>query len=126
MNKEIINSKNAPAAIGPYVQAVKTDGYLFVSGQLGIDMKTGEMPESAVDQARCSMANLGAILAEAGLTPAHVVKTTLFLTDMNDFAAVNEIYGAFFDGHNPARSCIAVAALPKGAKVECECIAVVK
>lgn len=126
MSKEIINSKDAPAAIGPYVQAVKTDGYLFISGQLGIDMSTGEMPESAVDQAKCSMANLGAILKEAGLTPADVVKTTVFLTDMNDFAAVNEVYGAFFDGHNPARSCVAVAALPKNAKYECECIAVVR
>lgn len=126
MAKVIVNTEKAPAAIGPYVQAVKTDDLLFISGQLGIDMSTGEMPESAVDQARCSMANLGAILAEAGCDASHVVKTTLFLTDMGDFAAVNEVYGAFFAGQNPARSCIAVAALPKGAKVECECIAVLK
>lgn len=121
--KQIINTEKAPAAIGPYVQATQTENLLFVSGQLGIDMQTGEMPDCVVEQAKCSMKNLGAILEEAGLTPADVLKTTVFLTDMADFAKVNEVYGAFFNGANPARSCIAVAALPKGAKVEVECIA---
>lgn len=122
--KKVVNTEKAPAAIGPYVQATRTENMLFVSGQLGIDMKTGEMPADVAEQAKCSLANLGAILAEAGVGPEAVLKTTVFLTDMGDFAAVNEVYGAFFNGANPARSCIAVSALPKGAKVEVECIAV--
>lgn len=123
MSKEVIGTEHAPAAIGPYVQAVKANGFLFVSGQLGIDMKTGELPDSVADQAKCSLDNMEAILSEAGSSYAGVVKTTVFLTDMADFAGVNEVYKTFFRGVNPARSCIAVKALPKGAKVEIECIA---
>ncbi len=122
MSKHIHTDK-APAAIGPYVQATETEQLVFVSGQLGIDMSTGEMPEDVSEQARCSMANLGAILAEAGLKPENVLKTTIFLTDMAYFADVNKVYADFFGEHYPARSCIAVCALPKGAKVEVECIA---
>ena len=123
MQNEVINTGNAPAAIGPYVQAVKAQGFIFASGQLGIDMETGALPDAVTDQARCSLKNMSAILAAAGADYRNVVKTTVFLTDMGDFGAVNEIYGAFFQGINPARSCVAVAALPKGAKVEIECIA---
>ena len=123
MPNEVINTGNAPAAIGPYVQAVKAQGFIFASGQLGIDMETGALPDAVTDQARCSLKNMSAILAAAGADYRNVVKTTVFLTDMGDFGAVNEIYGAFFQGINPARSCVAVAALPKGAKVEIECIA---
>jgi len=123
MQNEVINTGNAPAAIGPYVQAVKAGGFVFASGQLGIDMETGALPDTVTDQARCSLNNMSAILAAAGADYRNIVKTTVFLTDMGDFGAVNEIYGAFFQGVNPARSCVAVAALPKGAKVEIECIA---
>lgn len=122
MAKEIINTTEAPAAIGPYVQAVKSNGILFVSGQLGFDMGTGEIPDDVEDQAKNSLKNMDAIIKAAGSDKSKVIKTTIFLTDMGDFAKVNEIYGAYFDGQNPARSCIAVAALPKGGKVEIECM----
>lgn len=123
MAKEVVFSSDAPAAIGPYVQATKAGNTLYVSGQLGIDMSTGKLPETVEEQAKCSMKNLGAILAEAGATPADVLKTTVFITDMADFKAVNEVYGAFFGDSFPARSCIQVAGLPLGALVEVECIA---
>jgi 2-iminobutanoate/2-iminopropanoate deaminase len=123
MSKRIINTEKAPAAIGPYVQAIAVNGTLYVSGQLGIDMKTGEIPEDVADQARCSLKNMSEILAAAGVNYKHVIKTTIFLTDMSNFGIVNEIYGAFFNGENPARSCVAVKALPKDGKVEIECIA---
>lgn len=122
MAKEIINTTEAPAAIGPYVQAVKTNGILFVSGQLGFDMGNGEIPEDVEEQAKNSLKNMDSIIKAAGSDKSKVIKTTIFLTDMGDFAKVNEIYGAYFDGQNPARSCVAVAALPKGGKVEIECI----
>ncbi|HIU75398.1 MAG TPA: RidA family protein [Candidatus Pelethocola excrementipullorum] len=122
MAKEIISTTEAPAAIGPYVQAVKSNGILFVSGQLGFDMATGEIPDDVKEQAKNSLKNMDAIIKAAGSDKSKVIKTTIFLTDMGDFAKVNEIYGAFFDGHNPARSCIAVSALPKDGKVEIECM----
>lgn len=123
MAKKIYNTDKAPAAIGPYVQATSTNDVLFVSGQLGIDMATGEMPATVKEQAECSLKNMGEILKAAGTDKSKVLKTTIFLTDMADFATVNEVYGAFFEGENPARSCIAVSALPKNALVEIECIA---
>lgn len=123
MAKKIYNTDKAPAAIGPYVQATSTNDVLFVSGQLGIDMVTGEMPATVKEQAECSLKNMGEILKAAGTDKSKVLKTTIFLTDMADFATVNEVYGAFFEGENPARSCIAVSALPKNALVEIECIA---
>lgn len=123
--REVIATSNAPAALGPYSQAIKIGNALYVSGQLGLDPTTGEFPgPDAVCQAKQSLANLQAILLEAGSSPAQVVKTTVLLTDMGDFAAVNEVYAAVFSHNPPARSCFAVAALPKGAKVEIEAIAV--
>lgn len=125
MANQVINSTDAPAAIGPYVQAYKAGNMVFVSGQLGIDMATGELADGVEAQAKCSMANLGAILKEAGATPADVVKTTVFIASMSDFATVNKVYGDFFGENVPARSCVEVGALPKGGLVEVECIAVI-
>ena len=122
MAKEIICTDKAPAAIGPYVQAVKSNGILFISGQLGFDMKDGSIPEAVEDQAANSLKNLETIMKEAGTDKTKVIKTTIFLTDMGDFAKVNEVYGNFFEGNYPARSCVAVKELPKAAKVEIECM----
>lgn len=119
-----VSTKSAPAAIGPYSQAVKTDGLVFVSGQLPIDPQTGAFPEGGiVAQTNQSLKNLGSILAEAGSDYSKVIKTTVFLADMADFAAMNEVYSSFFNAPFPARSAIAVKELPKGAFVEVECIA---
>ena len=119
-----ISTDKAPAAIGPYSQALDTGNMLFISGQIPIDPATGVMPESVTDQAKQVLTNITNILAEAGLTMANVVKTSVFLSDLNDFAAVNEVYASFFAEPYPARSCVQVAAIPKGAKVEIETIAV--
>ena len=123
--RETIQTTAAPGAIGPYSQAVAAGPYLFTSGQIGLDPLTGELVEGGLDaQARQVMANLAAVLAAGGLTFADVVKTTIFLVDMNDFAAVNAVYGESFDGGaKPARSTVAVAALPRGARVEIEAVA---
>ena len=118
-----INTNNAPAAIGPYSQALDLGNLVFVSGQLPVIPATGEMPATVEEQANQSLTNMKAILAEAGLTMADVVKTVIFLADINDFAAVNAVYAQFFAQPYPARSCVQVAAIPKGAKVEIECIA---
>jgi endoribonuclease L-PSP, putative len=119
-----VSTKLAPAAIGPYSQAVKTDGLVFVSGQLPIDPQTGAFPEGGIAaQTNQSLKNLGSILAEAGSDYSKVIKTTVFLADMADFAAMNEVYSSFFNAPFPARSAIAVKELPKGAFVEVECIA---
>ena len=123
--KQRINTENAPAAIGPYSQAIDSGtGLIFVSGQLPIDPATGAFPEGGVqEQTRQSLTNAKAILEAAGLSLANVVKTTVFLADMGDFAAMNEIYAQFFSEPFPARSAVAVKTLPKGALVEVECIA---
>lgn len=119
-----VSTKSAPEAIGPYSQAVKTDGLVFVSGQLPIDPQTGAFPEGGIAaQTNQSLKNLGSILAEAGSDYSKVIKTTVFLADMADFAAMNEVYSSFFNAPFPARSAIAVKELPKGALVEVECIA---
>lgn len=119
-----VSTKFAPAAIGPYSQAVKTDGLVFVSGQLPIDPQIGAFPEGGIAaQTAQSLKNLGSILAEAGSDYSKVIKTTVFLADMADFAAMNEVYSSFFNAPFPARSAIAVKELPKGALVEVECIA---
>lgn len=120
-----IHSENAPAAIGPYSQAIDSGaGLVFVSGQLPIDPATGAFPEGGVkEQTRQSLLNAGAILAAAGLSLENVVKTTVFLADMADFGAMNEVYASFFSAPYPARSAFAVKTLPKGALVEIECIA---
>jgi 2-iminobutanoate/2-iminopropanoate deaminase len=120
-----ISTQNAPAAIGPYSQAVDSGaGLVFVSGQLPIDPSTGAFPEGDVtEQTRQSLLNAQAILQAAGLELADVVKTTVFLADMGDFAAMNAVYATFFSEPFPARSAVAVKTLPKGALVEIECIA---
>lgn len=120
-----IKTDKAPAAIGPYSQAIDSGcGLLFVSGQLPIDPATGAFPEGGVkEQTRQSLLNASAILQAAGLGLSDVVKTTVFLADMGDFAAMNEVYASFFTEPFPARSAVAVKTLPKGALVEVECIA---
>ena len=123
--KQRINTDKAPAAIGPYSQAIDSGhGLIFISGQLPIDPATGAFPEGGVqEQTRQSLTNAKAILEATGLSLANVVKTTVFLADMGDFAAMNEIYAQFFSEPFPARSAVAVKTLPKGALVEVECIA---
>ena len=123
MAHSIINTKRAPAAVGPYVQAIRTGNMLFCSGQLGLIPNTGLLPEGIETQTKQALANIGAILTEAGFEVSDIVKTSVFLTDMNDFAAVNSIFTAFFGANKPARSCVEVAALPKGGLVEIEFIA---
>lgn len=119
-----INTKNAPAAIGPYSQAVSSGGFIFVSGQLPIDPATGEFPEGGVEaQTRQSLTNIKSILEEAGSGLDKVLKTTVLLADMGDFAAMNGVYAEFFGTPYPARCAFAVKTLPKGALVEIECIA---
>lgn len=123
--KKIIKTEKAPAAIGPYSQAVQSSNLLFVSGQLGINPETGNFVEGGVkEQAQQVFENIKAILAEAGFKMSDIVKATVFLTDMSDFAVVNEIYASQFDGDFPARSAIAVKTLPKNGLVEIEVIAV--
>ena len=122
--KQQISTTAAPAAIGPYSQAIEANGIVFVSGQLPIDPATGAFAEGGIKElTRQSLTNMKAILAEAGLTMANVVKTTVFLADMADFAEMNEVYASFFEGVCPARSAVAVKTLPKEARVEIECIA---
>lgn len=123
MTKEMISTTNAPGAVGPYVQAVKINGMIYSSGQLGIDVSTGKLPENVEEQAHHAMKNVGAILKEAGSNYENIVKTTIFLADMNDFVKVNEIYKSYFNGTYPARSCVQVAKLPLGGLIEIECIA---
>lgn len=123
--KKIIASNNAPAAIGPYSQAIEANGMLFISGQLPIDPSTGDFPVGGIkEQTLQSFKNIKAILAEAGLTTNSIVKTTVLLADMNDFVGMNEVYAAQFDQTFPARSAFAVKTLPKNALVEIEVIAV--
>ena len=123
--KKQINTAAAPAAIGPYSQAIEANGIVFVSGQLPIDPATGEFAQGGVKElTRQSLTNMQNILAEVGLTMENVVKTTVFRADMADFAEMNEVYASFFEGVCPARSAVAVKTLPKEARVEIECIAV--
>ena len=121
--KNVIHTASAPAAIGPYSQAIQMGDFLFTSGQLGIIPETGELAQGVEAQTECALKNLGAILAEAGMSYANVLKTTVFVADLADFAKVNAIYQQFFASEYPARSCVQVAALPKGGLVEIECIA---
>lgn len=122
MNKTI-TAPAAPAAIGPYCHAKLAGSTLYTSGQLGLDPATGELGDGVAAQTRQSLENLGAVLTAAGFTFADVVKTTIFLADIGDFAQVNEVYAQFFPGEPPARSCVAVKSLPKGGLVEIEVIA---
>ena len=122
--KQVISTKKAPAAIGPYSQAIKVGNLVFTSGQIPIDPATGVFAEGGIkEQTRQSLTNVKAILEEVGLSLANVVKTTVFLADMNDFADMNAVYAEFFAEPYPARSAVAVKTLPKGALVEIEVIA---
>ncbi len=124
-NKYAILCDNAPSPIGPYSQAIKANGMLFVSGQLGIDITTGELAPLVEEQTELAIKNISAILESEGLTLANVVKATVFLDRMDDFAAVNTVYGKYFGADiPPARSCVSVEQLPKNAQVEIEVIAV--
>jgi 2-iminobutanoate/2-iminopropanoate deaminase len=125
MTRRRIATDAAPAAIGPYSQAISADKLVFCSGQVGLDPQSGELVSGGIEaEARRALQNLAAVLDAAGVGPADVVKTTVFLTDINDFAALNEVYAAFFPDPPPARSTFAVAALPKEARVEIEAVAV--
>ena len=118
-----IKTNGAPAAIGPYSQAVEANGFVYLRGQLPIDPQTGKMPEGIKAQTQQALENVKAILAEAGLTMKNVVKTTVMLADIADFGGMNEVYATFFDEPFPARSAFAVRDVPKGALLELECIA---
>lgn len=124
MSLDVISTKKAPAAVGPYSQAIQAGGFVYVSGQLPMDPETGKMVEGTVkDQTRKSLENAKAILEEAGATLENVVKTTVFLDDMDDFGDMNEVYAEFFSDHKPARAAIEVAKVPLGAKVEIQMVA---
>ncbi len=129
MTRKVIRTEGAPAPVGPYNQAIAVSGQLvFAAGQIALDPKTGEIvgTDDVVKQTEQVMANLEAVLAAAGAKPQDIVKTTVFLADMNDFAAMNEVYGRYFDAAAaPARACVEVSRLPKDVLVEIECIAVV-
>ena len=123
MDIKVVSTSAAPAAIGPYSQGIQAGGMTFFSGQLGLDPATGKLAEGGVKaQAEQSLRNIAALLASVGATPSDIVKTTIFLVDIADFAAVNEVYGKFFDGAYPARSCVAVHQLPMNGLVEIEVV----
>ncbi|MDY9921777.1 MAG: RidA family protein [Synergistota bacterium] len=127
MMKEIISTEKAPAAIGPYSQGVKAGGFLFLSGQIALDPQTmAVVPGDAVAQTEQVMKNMKAALGSQGLDFSDVVKTTVFIKDMNEFKRINEVYGRFFEKDAPARSCVEVARLPKDVLVEIEAIALLK
>lgn len=124
MSKAVVHTQAAPAAIGPYSQAVQAGSMVFASGQLGLNPATGELASGVEAQADQAMRNLGEILKQAGMSYANIVKTTVFVVDLNDFSIVNSVYQRYFEKAFPARSCVQVAALPKNALVEIECIAI--
>lgn len=122
--KEIIHAKNAPAPIGPYSQAVKSNGTIYISGQIPIDQSTGNLVEGTIEEeTEQVMKNLGFILEEAGLSFDHVVKCSIFVSDMNNFSRINEVYGRYFQTNPPARETVEVSRLPKDVNVEISCIA---
>ncbi len=121
--RESVTASDAPAAIGPYVHAIRTDNLLFCSGQIGLDPRTGELAgRTAADQAGRCLENLAAICNAAGATLGNAVRLTIYLTEMDSFEAVNEVYGSFFESDPPARVTLGVAALPRGAKVEIDAV----
>jgi 2-iminobutanoate/2-iminopropanoate deaminase len=126
MAGEIVESSNAPEAIGPYSQAVKADGWVFCSGQIAIDPETGQIVEGIPAQTEQCLKNLSAVLEAAGATLADAVKATVYLKDMNDFAEMNKVYGMFFPMNPPARACVEVARLPKDVMVEIDIVALTK
>ncbi|KAI8378368.1 endoribonuclease L-PSP [Blakeslea trispora] len=124
MSLSRVHTESAPAALGPYSQAIKVNGFVYTSGQIPIDPATGEVIEGGIkEHTKQVLLNLTEVLKAAGSSLEKVVKTTVFLRDMNDFAPMNEVYGSFFSSHQPARSCVQVARLPKDVPVEIECIA---
>ncbi len=126
IEKEIVSTDKAPGAIGPYSQAVKTGGFVFCSGQIPIDPATGDfVSDDVAAQTEQVLKNLSAVLEAAGSGLGNVVKTTVFLADMNDFGAMNEVYGKYFSDNKPARATVQAARLPRDARVEIECVAVV-
>lgn len=123
--RTIVHTEKAPAAIGPYNQAIKTGNLLFISGQLGVDMATGQIPyDSVAEQTKNCLTNLESIAQAAGTSLKNAVKVTVYLTNMDDFATMNEVYAGFFPENPPARVCVAVSALPKGVSVEIDAICV--
>lgn len=125
MEKKSVFTEKAPKAIGPYSQAISVGDMVFTSGQLGIDPKTGEFVEGSIqEETRQALLNLEAVLEAAGVTLKDVVKTTVFIKDMNQFGLINEVYSQFFSEHKPARSCVEVARLPKDGNVEIEAVAI--
>jgi 2-iminobutanoate/2-iminopropanoate deaminase len=121
---KVINAKNAPKALGPYCSAIRTGNLLFCSGQTGIDPQTNNLASAIVEgQTAQVLENLRSVLMDQGLSPGHVVKCNVYLTDMANFQKMNQVYGDFFEGHTPARTTVAVAGLPLNALVEIECIA---
>lgn len=124
MELKLLHTEKAPAAVGPYSQAVEVNGFVYTSGQLPADPATGELKTEIKEATKQSLENVKAILENAGTSMEKVVKVMIFVDDMDDFGAVNEVYGEYFSEHKPARSCVEVAALPKGAIVEIEAIAI--
>ena len=125
MAKHVVLSPDAPAPVGPYSQGIRAGDLVFVAGQLPIDPATGAMPADIAEQTRLALANVRAVVGAAGGSLADVVKTTVFLTDLDDFGAMNAVYATFFAEQPPARACVEVARLPKGARVEIEAIAAI-
>jgi 2-iminobutanoate/2-iminopropanoate deaminase len=124
VERRAVHTSGAPEAIGPYSQAIVSDGYVFCSGQVPLDPSTGELIDGSIaDQTNRCMASLEAVLSAAGTDVSSIVKTTIYLVDMNDFVEVNEAYAEFFTNEPPARATVEVAGLPKGARVEIECVA---
>ena len=121
---KVISTDKSPAAIGPYSQGLDAGNIVFVSGQIPVNVETGTMADTIEEQTAQSLNNVKNILAANGLTMANVIKTSVFLSDLNDFAAMNKVYETFFTSPYPTRSCVQVTAIPKGAKIEIECIAV--
>lgn len=125
LERQIISTSNAPAAVGPYSQAVRVGNFVFTAGQIGLSPETGKIVEGGTEaQTRQVMQNLASVLEAAGTGLANVIKTTIFVTDLGEFAAINQVYGSFFSNQPPARSTVQVAALPLGARVEIEAVAV--
>lgn len=125
--REVVNTDKAPKAVGPYVQGVKADGFLFTAGQIGLDPASGKLVEGGVEaQTRRVLENLKAVVEAAGGSLTQVVKTTVYLTDLSHFQAMNQVYATFFEGHSPARSTVGVAQLPLGALVEIELVALLE
>ena len=123
--KEVISTKNAPGAIGPYSQGIKIGNLVFTSGQIPLNPANGEMAETIEEQTKQALDNIKAILEESGTCMDNVIKTTVFLTDLNDFTKMNDIYATYFIGEKPARSAIEISKLPKDAKIEIEAIATI-